>query len=81
MEPVSTAGIEGRTVMKKWLTILALGAVGGATGAVSSRDNGAPAPGPSAAEVDARVDERLREVLHTHLAAQQADARTAAILR
>ncbi|MDC0709599.1 hypothetical protein POL68_14100 [Stigmatella sp. ncwal1] len=67
--------------MKKWLTILALGTVAAATESMSSRGAEAPAPGPSAAEVDARVDERLREVLHTHLAAQQADARTAAILR
>ncbi|WP_225410878.1 hypothetical protein [Stigmatella hybrida] len=67
--------------MRKWLTILALGTVATAAGAMSSRVTAAPETGPSAAEVEARVDARLREVLHTHLAAQQADARTAAILR
>jgi hypothetical protein len=67
--------------MKKWLTILALGTVAAVAGAVSTRRAAASGTSPSTAEVEAQVDARLREVLHTHLAAQQAHARTAAILR
>lgn len=64
--------------MKKWLTILVLGGAVGATVGLSTRVAAQPEAGPTDAEFEAKVDARLREVLHIHLAARQSDAHTAA---
>ncbi|MBN1203955.1 MAG: hypothetical protein JXB05_03395 [Myxococcaceae bacterium] len=66
--------------MKKWLTLMVLGAVV-ATAGLSSRVAAQPEGEPTEAEVHAKVDERLREVMHTLLSKQDANARTAALHR
>jgi hypothetical protein len=65
--------------MKKWLTLLVLG--GAVTVGMSSQVAAQPDTGPSDAEVEARVDARLREVMHTLVLAPPSDARTAALGR
>ena len=67
--------------MKKWLTLMVLGAAVAATAGLSSRVAAQPEVEPTAAEVEAKVDERLREVMHTLLAAQRSNASTAALHR
>jgi hypothetical protein len=66
--------------MKKWLTLMVLG-VAVATVGLSTRVAAQPEEQPSEAEVHAKVDERLREVMHTLLSKQDTDARTAALRR
>jgi hypothetical protein len=67
--------------MKKWLTLLVLGGVVAATVGLSSRVAAQPDTGPSDAEVEAHVDARLREVMHSLLVAPPPDARPAALRR
>ena len=65
--------------MKTWLTLLVLGGL--VTVGLSSKVAAQPDKGPSDAEVQAHVDARLREVMHTLVLAPAADARTAALGR
>jgi len=65
--------------MKMWLTLLVLGGL--VTVGLSSKVAAQPDKGPSDAEVQAHVDARLREVMHTLVLAPPADARTAALGR
>lgn len=67
--------------MKKFLTLMVFGVAVAATVGLSSRVAAQPEDGPSDAEVSAHVDSRLREVMHSMLKAQAADARTAALGR
>ena len=65
--------------MKTWLTLLVLGGL--MTVGLSSRVAAQPDVGPSDAEVEAHVDARLGELMHTLLNAPPADGRTAALGR
>ncbi|HEX8699770.1 MAG TPA: hypothetical protein VF815_13085 [Myxococcaceae bacterium] len=65
--------------MKTWLTLLVLGGL--VTVGLSSQVAAQPDLGPSDAEVEAHVDARLGELMHTLLQAPPADARTAALGR
>ncbi|MDY7228654.1 hypothetical protein [Hyalangium rubrum] len=67
--------------MKKWLTLMVLGVAVAATVGLSSRVAAQPESVPSDSEVNAHVDSRLAEVMHSLLKAQAADARTAALGR
>jgi hypothetical protein len=65
--------------MKKWLSLLVLGGV--VTVGLSSQGAARPDSGPSDEEVNAHVDARLRQVMHTLLVTPPSDARTAALNR
>ena len=65
--------------MNTWVTLLVLGGL--VTVGLSSAVAAQPDLGPSDAEVEAHVDARLGELMHTLLNAPPADARTAALGR
>jgi hypothetical protein len=67
--------------MGKWMTLLVLGGAMAATVGLSSRVAAQPDTGPSDAEVEAHVDARLREVMHSLLVAPPTNAHTAAVGR
>jgi hypothetical protein len=69
--------------MKKWLTLTVLGMGLGTAAVAAGLTSGAEqmADGPTDAEYEAHVDARLHEVMQGLLAAQRADARTAALGR
>ena len=71
--------------MKKWLTLMVLSAAVAGTAGLSSRVAAQPdsqlGSEPSDAEVNARVDARLQEVMHAVLAGQRSEASTAALGR
>ncbi|WP_224365235.1 hypothetical protein [Hyalangium versicolor] len=68
--------------MKKWLTLMVFGAAVVATVGLSSRVSAQPEHELTDAEIDARVDARLQEVMRTTvLAGQRSETRTAALSR
>ena len=74
--------------MKKWLTLMVLGTAVAATAGLSSPAGLSsrvaarlPDREPTDAEVEARVDARLQEVMHVLLSGQRSEARTAALHR
>jgi hypothetical protein len=66
--------------MKKWLTLMVLGTAVAAAG-LSSQAALQSAQEPTDAEVEARVDARLHEVMQAVLAGHRSEERTAAIGR
>jgi hypothetical protein len=67
--------------MKKWLTLMVLAVAVAGTVGLSSRVSAQPERELSDAELEARVDARLQEIMHALLTARRSEAHPAALGR